>query len=290
MPKADALANVPPANIEQAYRHLLNAFRTANLPTPDIDAALLLEHACGATKLLRMTVPNTPINLQDWEVLKTYCARRLSHEPVHRILGAREFYGLTLELNDATLVPRPDTEILVDAVLPFVQKQSECKILDLGTGSGAIALALLSQAQMATATGVDIAENALEIAMQNARANQLDQRFSAVHSSWFDNVEGSFDLIVSNPPYIASKVIEGLDKDVREHDPMLALDGGNDGLDAYRILAQNSRKYMNKGARIAVEIGFDQKEAVSALFSAAGFQIISAHNDLNGQNRVLFWS
>lgn len=259
-----------------------------------MDAALLLELACGASTLTRMTEPERPITSSQYRAFADFIKRRLSREPVHRIIGEREFYGLMLGLNEATLIPRPDTEILVDMVLPFVHERiaetGNCSILDLGTGTGAIALAILSQAPQATATATDIAPKALEMADQNATQHQLEKRFETRQSNWFENVSGQYDLIVSNPPYIVSKVIDDLSVDVRHHDPMLALDGGDDGLEAYRIIALHCAGHIKLGGRIAVEIGFDQKTSVSNLFKQANFDEIEARNDLSGNNRALFFT
>ena len=190
-------------------------------------------------------------------------ARRIAREPVHRIIGEREFYGLPLHLTAATLVPRPDTETLVDLALPFVKETAArtgaCRILDIGTGSGAIALALLSAVPQAIATGTDISAEACMVAETNARALGFADRFTAIRSNWFDAVSGEYDLIVSNPPYIATDEIADLDADVRDYDPLAALDGGEDGLDAYRVLARRSAPFLAENGAIAVEIGHDQK-------------------------------
>lgn len=281
-------------SIGQAYRGAQQQFRDAGLETPDIDAALLLEHACGATTIERITRPERQMTSAQISTFANFVERRIDREPVHRIIGEREFYGLALGLNEATLIPRPDTEILVDMVLPFVQqcieKSGSCSILDLGTGTGAIALAILSQAPLATATITDLEPKALEMALTNAERHQLRDRVTAVQSNWFENVSERYDLILSNPPYIASEAIKGLAVDVRDFDPYLALDGGETGLDAYRIIASQCASYLKTGGRIAVEIGFDQKNSVTKLFNQAGFKAIEARTDLNGNNRSLFFT
>lgn len=281
-------------SIEQAYRDARNQFREAGLETPDMDAALLLEHACGATTIDRMTAPEKQMTPSQSDSFSSFVERRLLREPVHRIIGEREFYGLTLGLNEATLIPRPDTEILVEMVLPFVHERialsGNCSILDLGTGTGAIALAILSQAPLATATATDLEPRALEMAKKNAERHQLQKRLSTIQSDWFENVSERYDLIISNPPYIVSKVINDLAADVRDYDPMLALDGGDDGLIAYRIIASQAAAYLKSGGRIAVEIGFDQRLSVSTLFNQADFATFVTKNDLSGNNRALFFT
>ncbi len=278
--------------IEEAYQLLKSVFKERGLSTPDLDAAILLEGATGATTLIRMTHPEQKISGAQQDQLNNYMHRRLQNAPVHRIIGHREFYGLKLQLNEATLVPRPDTEMLVDTVLPFVHETCRttgtCKILDLGTGSGAIALAILGQEPEAIAVATDLSSKALEMASENANMLGLQDRFEPAQSNWFENVVGAFDLIVSNPPYIRHKDIDQLDPDVKDFDPMLALDGGADGLNAYGIIAAKAQSFLKKSGRIALEIGFDQRLSVSTLFQAAGFELLEARQDLNGQDRVIF--
>ena len=288
------MSRARPNTVQAAFETASSTLESNQIRTPELDASLLLEAAIGVTTLQRITHPDRQVSDTNWNKLAELTNRRANHEPLHRIIGFREFYGLTLQLNEATLVPRPDTEILVDTVLPFakrcVQDVGTCKILDLGTGTGAIALAILSQVPDTHAVATDISTKALEMVDKNAATHGLSDRLQTVHSNWFDTVSGSFDLIVSNPPYIASNIIASLDKEVRDHDPVLALDGGVDGLNAYELIAATCQSFLNKDGRIAVEIGFDQKNAVTTLFEAAGMRIIEAVDDLSGQNRVLFFA
>lgn len=283
-----------PNTVQAAFDVARTTLKANNIATPDLDASLLLEAATGVSTLQRITHPGSAISEDGWKLLAIVINRRASHEPLHRIIGSREFYGLSLELNQSTLVPRPETEILVDTVLPFVKQcasdNGSCDILDLGTGSGAIALSLLSQESDARATGTDISPEALLMAAKNAKKHQLDDRFTILQSNWYDKVTGKFDLIVSNPPYIATNIIKTLDSEVRDHDPILALDGGDSGLEAYSNIAENCASFLGEDGRIAVEIGYDQKSAVTALFLNANLRLIDAVNDLSGQNRVLFFA
>ncbi len=287
------MSRARPNTVQAAFETASSTLKSNQIQTPDLDASLMLEAAIGISTLERITHPNREVSETGWNRLAEFTNRRANHEPLHRIIGFREFYGLKLALNEATLVPRPDTEILVDTVLPFVrqrvQDQGKCKILDLGTGTGAIALAILNEVEGSFAFTTDISTRALEMATKNAIMLNLADRMKAVQSNWFDAVSGSFDLIVSNPPYIASEVIATLDEEVREHDPVLALDGGADGLNAYGLIAAKCHSFLNKNGRIALEIGFDQKNAVITLFEAAGMRTIEAVDDLSGQNRVLFF-
>ncbi|MBO6640108.1 MAG: peptide chain release factor N(5)-glutamine methyltransferase [Roseitalea sp.] len=282
------------ASLQDAYDDAVAHLSRAGSPTPDLDATLLVEHTTGMTALDRLTQPDKPLNPRQHQALRTAIARRMSHEPVHRIIGWREFYGLPLSLNAHTLVPRPDTETLVDLVLPFAHHRAEetgiCRVLDLGTGSGAIALAILNEVRQAEATGTDVSIEALEMATRNAQGLGLSDRFTALRSDWFSALSGQFDLIVSNPPYIPTAVIPTLDPDVRDHDPLAALDGGSDGLNAYGLIAGRGLPHLADKGRIAVEIGKGQRSAVASLFAAAGLQVAASAQDLNGLERAIMFS
>jgi len=223
-------------------------------------------------------------------VWKAVC-RRLAGEPVHRILGHRAFFDLDLALSPATLEPRPDTEILVEAMLPHVERiaaeTGSCRIADMGTGTGAICLALLSACPQARGLGVDIAPAALETARANAVRNGLADRFETVESDWFQSVAGIHDVIVSNPPYIKRGEIPHLAPEVRNHDPLVALDGGEDGLEAYRILARDAKARLAPAGIVGVEFGAEQREAAEEIFRRNGYRILSTHSDLAGRDRVL---
>ena len=210
---------------------------------------------------------------------------------MHRILGYREFYGLRLSLSPETLEPRPDTETLVEAVLPFVKataaREGACRILDLGTGTGAIALALLSAVPAATATGVDISAGRAGDGGPQCQELGLGGRFTAVQSDWFEKVSGRYHVIAANPPYIPSRDIGNLQDEVRNFDPRLALDGGVDGLNPYRIIAAEAARFLEAESRIAVEIGHTQRNEVTDIFEAAGYAATAALRDLGGNDRVL---
>lgn len=216
--------------------------------------------------------------------------RRLAGEPVARILGAWEFWGLPFRLAPETLVPRPDTEILVEVALAAVaDRTSPLRCLDLGTGSGCILTALLSELPGAFGIGVDRSEAAVAEARHNAAANGVGDRAAFFVGDWCDAAQSSFDLIVSNPPYIGRKVIATLQREVRDHDPIAALDGGPDGLQAYRRILDGigTRALLAAGGTLAVEIGYDQAETVRALAQASGFSERGLIRDLAGHDRVL---
>lgn len=272
-------------------RHLRAELEAAGKPDAALDARLIVEHFTDTTRTDAVLDPDRQVGDSAYQEIVAALARRLAGEPVHRIIGAREFYSLKLTLSPSTLEPRPDTEALVDLALPHVRraaaKTGSCRILDLGTGTGAIALALVSQEQRASVVAVDISEDALETASRNADINGLSARFSARKSDWYETVAERFHVIVSNPPYIPSTEIASLEREVREHDPLAALDGGADGLDAYRKIAAGAFAHLEADGIVAVEIGFGQEVDVTAIFGAAGFDLVAEAEDLAGRTRAL---
>lgn len=266
----------------------------AGIDDPALDARLLVEHFTGTTRAHAITAPKRPVEGEIASHIIAAFERRQAGEPVHRIIGFRAFYGLDLLVSPATLEPRPDTETLVDAMLPFVReavrRRGSCRILDLGTGTGAIALALLSEVGDATATGVDISQDALHAAQRNADRIGLEARFTPLQSDWFEKVSGKWDVIVSNPPYIPTESIAGLAREVRDHEPIAALDGGEDGLDAYRRIAGKALDFLEEDGRIGLEIGFDQKRQVTAVFLDKGYDLEGSAKDLGGNDRVLIFA
>lgn len=275
-------------------RHVRTSLEQAGKPEAALDARLLVEHFTGTDRADAITDPQRSVSEEHAEAVLAALARRIGGEPVHRIVGAREFYGMRLTLSPGTLEPRPDTEALVDLILPFVRAAADrhgtCHILDLGTGTGAVALALLSQEPRAQAVGADISEDALATAAINADMTGNTGRFQAVRSHWYSEIEGRFHIIVSNPPYITSKDVLSLEREVRDHDPLAALDGGPDGLAAYRVIAAGAAQYLEEGGIAAVEIGHDQSEAAAGIFAAAGFRSAGSAKDLAGVVRALAFS
>jgi release factor glutamine methyltransferase len=282
-----------PQTADALFRAVRQQLSAADCATPELDASLIIEHVGGISPLDRLSDPGRELAGETLRKIEDSVARRIGGEPVHRITGERGFYGLSLELNDATLVPRPDTEALVELVLPFIREkivqEGGCSILDIGTGSGAIALALLANAAGATATGSDVSDEALETARLNAERNGLSGRFETVRSDWFSEISGSYDVIVSNPPYIRTEEIGDLASEVRDHEPRIALDGGPDGLRAYRNIAAGADRHLSRNGAIALEIGYDQKTDVTALFERAGYRKLAENQDLSGHDRAIFF-
>ncbi|MCR5856462.1 peptide chain release factor N(5)-glutamine methyltransferase [Mesorhizobium sp. J428] len=269
------------------------ALAEAGIADAALDARILVEELTGTTRTDLLARPEMEFAAEITEKLATALERRTAGEPVHRILGAREFYGLRLSLSPDTLEPRPDTEALVDLALPFVTsvcvERGVCRVLDLGTGTGAIPLAILSAEPRAIAVATDIAPGALETAKANAKALGLSERVEFVLSDWFGGVEGTFDLIVSNPPYIPSAEIASLAAEVRSFDPLRALDGGADGLGPYRIIARDAGGHLAPGGAVMVEIGAGQGPDVAGIFAERGFRQAGSRRDLGGHERALFF-
>lgn len=284
---AKIAALAPALSRTEAQHELTRAFAAAGIATPALDARLLLCAALGIGHLDLVRDPARAIG--NGAVLTALARRRIAGEPIARILGRREFYGLDFTLSPAVLDPRPDTEILVDATLAALAARSHepLLLLDLGVGSGAILGALLSQLPTAFGLGVDRSEAACRVARDNLAALEFASRSAVVCGDWTKPLTGLFDAIVSNPPYIASGEIEGLAAEVREHDPPGALDGGADGLDAYRILAPAAAQLLRPGGVVAFEVGAGQAESVVALFAATGvLGRGEVMRDLGGHARV----
>ncbi len=266
-------------------------FAESGIDMPQQEARVLVGGLLGLDLTGLVLAAGEPVAPADQARVMAAADRCCAGAPVHRVLGHRSFFGLELALSPAVLEPRPDTEILVDTVLPqahrIAEREGRCRILDLGTGSGAIGLALADAVADALVVATDISSEALQVARGNAMRLGLSNRFHTIQSNWFSDVEGRFDLIVSNPPYIASSLIASLDRRVRDHDPRIALDGGPDGLTAYRIIAGRGDAYLEDAGQIAVEIGFDQQASVKTIFKNHGFVCRAANSDLGGRDRTL---
>jgi release factor glutamine methyltransferase len=323
---------------------------------PALEARMIVEHFTGTGRRDAIASPERAVSADQLAAIEDALARRLAHEPVHRIFGFRDFYGLRLRLSPDTLEPRPDTETLVDAVLPLLRamagragssdleidplsvspstlRQAQgsgsaplprstgkrkgaslafplplpegevvreanrsgggypnpIRVLDLGTGTGAVALAIAAQVPEAVVTASDVSAGALATAAGNAVALGLRDRFIPLQSDWFSAVGEKFHAIVSNPPYIRSEAIDGLQPEVRLHDPRRALDGGADGLDAYRAIALGAAEHLEDGGIVGLEIGNSQGRQVRRIFEKAGYKLVSSHRDLAGTERALIF-
>ena len=260
--------------IEAARRALTARFKSAGIDSAELDARLLAGAALGLDLTALIAATMRIVTQDEAECLETFMRRRLAGEPVVRILGVKEFWGLALQLSPATLVPRPDTETVVELALEIWRDERSAhpqpRILDIGAGTGAILLALLSELPDATGIGTDISPSALCTARDNAARLGLAPRAAFVACDYAAALSGAFDLIVSNPPYIRSADIPRLDREVREYDPRGALDGGTDGLDAYRAIVPQATRLLAPGGTLIVEAGSGQSGAIAELMSASG--------------------
>jgi release factor glutamine methyltransferase len=277
------------ATVEAARRTLAQQFRQRGLDAPELDARLIVGHALGLDHAALAAQSRRALARAEADAIAALAARRLTREPLARILGHKEFWGLTLHLNAQTLVPRPESETVVEAALMDLsgERRERLRIADLGTGSGALLLALLSELPAALGTGTDISPGALACARANARALGLAERALFVACDFGAALQGPFDLVVANPPYVARGDIAGLDPEVRDFDPRQALDGGPDGLDGYRAIAADAQRLLAPRGALVVEIGQGQAGAVSALFAAAGLAPGPPRHDLAGMARAL---
>ena len=281
------------ASLSDVLKKTRKLFRDRKLDNADLDARLLVEFFTSTTRKDEILNPDFQVGNDALQRLDKAIVERLNGKPVYRIIGKREFYGLEFHLSADTLEPRDDTEALVDLVLPEIRsiadRYGEAKIVDMGTGTGAIAIALLANVDGLKATAVDISDDALKTASLNAENARVADRFSSLKSDWFSGFSGTFDMIISNPPYIPENQISTLATEVKKYDPLRALSGGKDGLQFYRKLAEESRLFLKPHGMIAVEIGKDQEKDVIALFSENGFELKKTRKDLNGILRALLF-
>jgi release factor glutamine methyltransferase len=261
-------------SVEAARRAVTALFKSSAIDSAELDARILVGAVTGLDLTGMITAASRPLTSDESTRLEDFTRRRLAGEPVARILGLREFWGLPLQLSAATLVPRPDTETVVELALEMLRASAPARrplrIVDLGTGSGAILLALLSELPDAFGYGTDISVEALRTARGNAVDLGLASRAAFVACDYAAALSGTFDLIVSNPPYIRSLDIAGLATEVRDHDPLRALDGGADGLDAYRALIPQAARLLAPGGILAVEVGEGQSADVEPLMASVG--------------------
>lgn len=276
--------------VDTARRRLTARFRAADVDSAELDARLLVGAALNLDLTGIITAASRKLTPDESNRLEAFAARRVNGEPVARILGQKEFWGLPLKLSTATLVPRPDTETVVELALEIIRAAPPraLRIADLGAGTGAILLALLHELPAALGVGTDISLEALRIARRNAADLGLASRAAFVACNYAAALAGPFDLIVSNPPYIRSADIAGLSPEVRDHDPRTALDGGVDGLDAYRALVPQAADRLTPGGALVVEGGKGQSGPIEALMTAAGLSVQDpVKTDLSGIFRAI---
>jgi len=279
------------ASLSEALQLVAQTFRAAGIEDADVDARILAGHALHLDRARLISQADRVLEAREVNAISGLAARRLKREPVSRILGRKEFWSLALAVTPDVPVPRPETETVVEGALDFVVRgglrMEKLRILDIGTGSGALLVALLNELPNATGIGTDISRAALEAARINVTQFGFESRCSLIACDMAAGVEGQFDLVVSNPPYIARGDIASLAPEVRDYDPILALDGGGDGLAAYRSISADAKRLLAQGGRLFVELGAGQEPAVRKLFTNAGLAVGVARNDLAGTPRVL---
>ena len=276
-------------SVDGARRELTRAFRQAGLATPELDARLLVGQALELDHAALVAAARRELTAAQADAITALAARRLACEPVARIAGKREFWGLDLRLNAETLVPRPESESVVEAALAALDRSDRqaLRVADLGTGSGALLLALLFALPDARGIGTDTSLGALRCASENAAALALAERTLFVACDYGAALAGTFDLVVSNPPYVRHGEMAVLPPEVRLFDPPHALDGGADGLDGYRAIASEARRLLAPGGILVVELGAGQLAAVRSVFKPAGLTELPPRYDVSGIARAL---
>ena len=280
--------------LHEAYQLGQEQLKTAGIEEADLDAWYLLEHVTGIDRTGYFLNCRERLSKEQEEAYREALQKRAAHIPLQQITGVQEFMGLKFRVNEHVLIPRQDTEVLVEEVCK-VQRPG-MHVLDMCTGSGCILISLLKYSeaegdmrtgsgQPVTGVGVDISKEALYVAEQNAKA--LGVAATWLHSNLFERVTGRYDIIVSNPPYIPTSVIRSLAEEVKLHEPLMALDGKEDGLWFYREIVRKGPEYLKRGGRLSFEIGYDQGEAVRSLMEEAGFTEVTVKKDLAGLDRVV---
>lgn len=271
----------------EVYRHGVEVLERARVPEAALNARLLLEYVCGTNRNTLLVHGDRTVSEEEAGRFEEFLTLRAKRIPLQQILGVQEFMGLEFAVNEHVLIPRQDTEILVEEVLKHLH--DGMRILDMCTGSGCILISLLHYSNDCCGVGADISAEALRVASGNAeKLLPQDKAIKFVHSDLFANVSGQFEVIVSNPPYIRPDVIEGLMPEVRDHEPMMALDGGLDGLDFYREIIITGKEYLPGGGMLFFEIGYDQGEEVKGLMEHAGFKEVTVVQDYGGLDRVVY--
>ena len=270
-------------NYTEAFLMGMQKLKEAEIGEAQLDARLLLEEVCGTDHNTLLCHGDREVSEAEEEQYRKALEQRAVHVPLQHLLGYQDFMGLRFQVNEYVLIPRQDTEILVEEAMRYLH--DGMRILDLCTGSGCILLSLLHYSNDCEGVGVDISQEALQVAAQNAELLGIKADF--LKSDLYEKVTGKFDLLVSNPPYIERKVIPILMEEVREYDPYIALDGGEDGLDFYRRIIGGAQDYLKRGGQILMEIGSGQAQAVSELLREAGFKEIDVCRDFAGLDRVV---
>ena len=271
-------------NYRKLYETGKDRLEKAGIQEAALDARLLLEEVCRTDRNTLLVHGDRAVTEEEETQFRIFIERRSTHEPLQQITGWQEFMGLRFSVMEDVLVPRQDTETLVEEVMRYLRDGME--ILDVCTGSGCILLSLLRYSNGCRGVGCDISEKALAVAGQNAKELGISAQF--IQSDLFESIEGRFEYIVSNPPYIRKDMIPTLMEEVRDHEPLIALDGGEDGLDFYRKITREATEHLYSGGMLFFEIGYDQGEAVKLLMEEEGYEEVTVSQDLAGLDRVVY--
>lgn len=275
------------AHLKNHYHTLLGQYADQNLVHWQRDVRLIFQHVLGLSHEDFITQSDYVLSEQNKTEINALLSKRLQGMPITKVIGHREFFGRLFLTNEHTLDPRPDSEILIDCCLTHLKKSTP-SILDLGTGTGCLVITLACEKPNASGIAVDLSEETLKVTKKNIDRYNLGNRITCQKSDWFSSVlDQKFDVIISNPPYIPTKDIAGLETTVRDYDPHLALDGGTDGLAPYKIILSQAHDYLKEDGIVALEFGHTQKEAISALAKDTGWHIKEHQSDLEGRDRCV---
>ena len=273
--------------LSEIKKKLSKNFLISGIETAELDARLILKEILSFDDKELIINENYHIPKGFIKEIFAIEKRRLKGEPISKIFKKRDFYKSTFIISNDVLDPRPETELIVEIANNFIKKNGVKNILDLGTGSGCILLSVLKENKMINGLGIDLSKEAINIAQKNSKKLQLDKQSNFLISNWMEAINFKYDIVVSNPPYIASKEIEKLSKEVKNFDPFLSLDGGDDGLNCYRVIVEDLKRVINKNAIIIIEIGYNQSNSVEEIFKNNDFKLLKKYNDINGLDRVL---
>ena len=273
--------------LSELQKKITKILAEGGIETNSLDARIILREIFNFDE--KELILNSDLILSESKISKVQkiITRRLNFEPVSKIFGKRDFYNSTFSISDDVLDPRPETENIVEIANNFILEKGYESFIDLGTGSGCIILSILKENKNLTAVGVDISIDAINIAKKNSKDMNLEKRSSFLVSNWLSSIYSSYDLIISNPPYIPSDEIITLSKTVKNFDPLISLDGGQDGLECYKEIAQDINRVINKNGRVILEIGYNQAHDVIKIFESKEFKLLKIYNDINDLNRIL---
>ncbi|WP_341876351.1 peptide chain release factor N(5)-glutamine methyltransferase [Defluviitalea saccharophila] len=278
--------------IENVLAEGKSLLKDANIRTWALDGEILLSHILSFSRVQLFTHSRDEISEEQEKAYKELIYKRLKGAPTQYLTNEQEFMSLPFYVDSSVLIPRQDTEVLVETALDFINKEKEFQVLDLCTGSGCIGISIAYYAPLCRVIGIDISEDALKVAEHNAKLNKVNDRVHFIKSNLFEevptNLKGTIDMIVSNPPYIPTEEIKELMKEVSAYEPSIALDGGKDGLDFYRLIVRDGKEYLKSGGILLFEIGYNQGDDVVNLLKSQGFSDATIKKDLAGLNRVVF--